>query len=452
MKYSQLDQYVEYLRSYPRQSPKEYLSLDRIERVLKAFGNPEKKLKGVQVGGTNGKGSTCAILESILVEAGYRVGVFLSPHLISYTERFRINKKDISEKRLCSYIEKIKPVVETLEKETGDRLTWFEHLAVAGVIYFVDEKVDLVIFEVGLGGRLDATTCLPLDIKVITNVALDHTQILGNTLTKIAQEKAAIIQKNNLAVTAAQNTPLQVIQKRVKETSSCLLVISKDIEIETKNVSLSGTDFTVTTKIKNIPLKIHLNLIGEVYGKNLACALGVVYWLRQKGYKISVKHILAGAKKAKILARFQVIAKNPLIIIDGGHNPEGIRSLVKTISIIRQSKQKCVIIFSAKENKNVKEMLKLLSKIEAKLIFFDTGRDNFYQPSQLRQIHEDGIIAKSLESVLKHARQLAGKRGMILIVGSLYSAGDALAFFQKKRKRPVDLILDNQVEQKLPKK
>lgn len=448
MKYSELDQYVEYLRSYPRESPKEYLSLDRIKKVLQALGSPEKKLKGVQVGGTNGKGSTCAILESILVEAGYKVGVFLSPHLISYTERFRINKKDISEKKLCSYIEKIKLVVEALEKETGDRLTWFEHLVVAGVLYFVDEKVDIAVFEVGLGGRLDATTCLSLDIKVITNVALDHTQILGNTLTKIALEKAAIVQRNNLVVTAAQNAPLKIIKKRVQKTSARLLVIGKDIDIETKNVSLLGTDFTVTTKIKDIPSNIHLNLIGAVYGENLACALGVVYWLRKKGYKIIIRHILAGAKKVKMAARFQIISKKPLIIIDGGHNPNGIKSLVKTISIIRRPKQKIVIIFSAKENKNAKKMLNLLAKLKAKMIFFETSRDNFYSPDLLRRIYRNGIIVNSLKSALKHAKQLAGNCGMLLVAGSLYSAGDALAFFQKQKRKKLDLILDNQVEQK----
>lgn len=449
MKYSELDQYVEYLRSYPREGPKEYLSLGRIEKVLKRLGNPQKKLKGAQVGGTNGKGSTCAILESILVEAGYKVGVFLSPHLISYTERFRVNKKDISEEKLCQYIERVKPVVENLEQETGDRLTWFEHLVVAGVLYFVDQKIDLAIFEVGLGGRLDATTCLPLNIKVITNVALDHTKILGNTLTKIALEKAAIIQKNNLVVTAAQNASLKVIKKRVQKTSARLLVIGKDIDIETKNVFLLGTDFTVTTKIKDTPSNIHLNLIGAVYGENLACALGVVYWLRKKGYKILARHILAGAKKAKIPARFQIMSKNPLIIIDGGHNPNGIKSLVKTISIIRRPKQKIVIIFSAKENKNAKKMLNLLAKLKAKMIFFETGRDNFYSPDLLRKIYRNGIIVNSLKSALKRAKQLTGNNGMILVAGSLYSAGDALAFFQNKRKRPVDLILDNQVENKM---
>lgn len=459
MKYADLDKYVEHLRSYPRESPQEYLSLDRIERVLKALGNPEKKLKGVQVGGTNGKGSTCAILESILVEAGYKVGVFLSPHLISYTERFRINKRDISEKDLCKYIEHVKPVVEKLEKKTGDRLTWFEHLVVAGVLYFVDEKVDIAIFEVGLGGRLDATTCLPLNIKVITNVALDHTQILGNTIKKIALEKAAIIQTKSQVVTAADKTALSVIISRAGKTSSQLLIVGDDIFVSHECTTLLGSSFQVEGK--DFPPLIHLNLVGPVYRMSLGCALGAVYYLRKQGYEIDAGHILRGAKSVKLPGRFQVVAKNPLIVIDGAHNPNGVRALVETIkklgrchALQHESAErslnfpKPVTIFAAKDKKDASKMLKCFNQLQAKVIFCDTKRENFYSPKELKKFYPKGTIGGTLNQSLVKAKKLAGKYGMIVVAGSLYLAGDALSFFKNRTRDKVDLISDNQVEQK----
>ena len=448
MKYADLDKYVEHLRSYPRQSPKEYLSLDRIERVLKALGNPEKKLKGVQVGGTNGKGSTCAILESILVEAGHKVGVFLSPHLISYTERFRINKKDISEKKLCSYIEKIKPVVEAQEKETGDRLTWFEHLVIVGVLYFVDEKVDIAIFEVGLGGRLDATTCLPLHIKVITNVALDHTQILGNTIKKIAKEKAAIIHKKSKVVTATEKAALSVVIRRVGKTSSQLLIIGDDVSVTHECTTLLGSSFQV--KGKDFPPLIHLGLMGPAYSMSLGCALGAIQYLRKQGLKIDVDYILAGAKSVKLPGRFQIVAKNPLTIIDGAHNPTGVKALVAAIKEINQENRKIIIIFTAKDKKDAAKMLKSFGQLKSKVIFCDPKRKNFYSPKELKKFYPKGITGGTLNQSLTKAKKLAGKCGMIVVAGSLYVAGDALSIYQKikKSRNQVDLISDNQVEQK----
>jgi len=378
---------------------KAWLDLRRVEKLLEKLGNPEKNLKGVHVAGTNGKGSVSASLQSILTQAGYKVGLFTSPHIFKMTERIRIDYQDISEKRLAKYFEYILPYVKKVKQEINDQPTWFEILTVIAILYFRDEKVDFVVFEVGLGGRLDATNVLNLGISAITDISIDHKEYLGNTIAKIAKEKAGIIKSDSVVITSNQGTTLNVIKKVCKE----------------KMAKLIKTD-----KISN---KYKLKLLGEHQRRNAGIVLGAINELKEK-YKISEQAIKNGFLKIEWPTRFDVrfkkLGKNKItIIIDSAHNPGGFKTLVKTFKDLKY--KKAIVLFSAKVTKDAKKNLKILRPIISEIIFPKLKMDLMYSTVQLKKYYKNGQIME-LNLAIKKAIYLALKNNLpILICGSIYS-------------------------------
>ncbi|MDD3887785.1 MAG: bifunctional folylpolyglutamate synthase/dihydrofolate synthase [Patescibacteria group bacterium] len=378
---------------------KAWLDLRRIEKLLEKLGNPENNLKGVHVAGTNGKGSVSASLQSILTQAGYKVGLFTSPHIFKMTERIRIDYQDISEKRLAKYFEYILPYVKKVKKEINDQPTWFEILTVIAILYFRDEKVDFVVFEVGLGGRLDATNVLNLGISAITDISIDHKEYLGNTIAKITKEKAGIIKSDSVVVTSNRGTTLNVIKKVCKE----------------KKAKLIKTD-----KLSN---KYKLKLLGEHQRRNAGIVLSAINELKEK-YKISEQAIKNGFLKVKWPTRFDVrfkkLGKNKItIIIDSAHNPGGFKTLVKTFKDLKY--KKAIILFSAKITKDAKQNLKILKPIILEIIFPKLKMDLMYSTVQLKKYYKNGQTME-LNLAIKKAIDLALKNNLpILICGSIYS-------------------------------
>lgn len=376
---------------------KDWLSLDRIEKLLEELGNPQNKLKGVHVAGTNGKGSTCAMLQSILTQSGYKVGMFTSPHISSLCERFRIGYKDISEKKLVKYFERIKPYAEQVKKEINDSPTWFEILTCIAILYFVDEGVDVAIFEVGLGGRLDATNVLDLGICAITDISIDHQDYLGNTISKIAKEKAGIIKSNSVVITSNRGIALKVIKKACKQNSAKLLITSE------------------------INSRYELKLLGKHQRRNAGIVLAVAKELIKK-YKILEHDIKQGLIKTKWPARFELfVTSHQLpVIIDGAHNPAGIKSLVQTFK--QQGYKKAIVLFSAKQSKDVRSNLKTLRPIIEQVIFPELPLDFIYKSSTLKRYFGKGLILNNADSAIKKARILARENDLpILICGSIYA-------------------------------
>lgn len=423
--------YQKYLKPYdPRFVSKDFLQLNRIELLLKKMGHPEKKLVGVQVAGTKGKGSTVAFLQQILVEAGYKTGSFYSPYLVFPSERIMINGRPITKRQVKETADRMVPLLKAVEKDTGDKVSFFEFTTALAVKYFVKEKVDIVVLEVGLGGRLDATTAIGLKNKIITNISYDHTTTLGKTIKKIAGEKAGVIQGSDKVVTATNNRALQVIKNRVKAKKASLLVVNKDICYSVRRVSLLGT--TIDIKHDEEEYKgLDLSLIGKYQAENFACAFGMAQLLRREGFEVLPKHIVKAASKVKHPARFQVWGKNPLIILDGAHNLYSIKALVSTLYDLGVKSQNTVFIFSAKKTKKqMPDILRSLSGFSDKIIFPNVtsipNLKDFYSTSQLKKYYPKAKVTSSLATGISEAEKRVGKKGVVVVTGSLYTIGEIL--------------------------
>lgn len=313
------------------------LGLDRIKQVLEALGNPQEGLKCIQVAGTNGKGSVCAILSSILTVAGYKTGLFTSPHIFEYTERIKINDTEISKEDFCKYIAL---VAETADK-TNVHLTEFEILTVVMFKYFFDNNVEVVVLETGLGGRLDATNVISKNLcSVITHIDLDHTERLGDSKEKIAYEKAGIIKPQCPVVTSEG---YEAISDRADELDSLMLLVNPFVE----------PNFINSLALKGIHQR-----------ENLALAIAVIRLLFKD---IDDNTIIRGLMRVKHICRFQYV-KDKNFIVDGSHNPNGIRVLNENLNLYYPDKKKR-FIFGCLKNKDYKRML-------ADLFSFEQYEDN----------------------------------------------------------------------------
>lgn len=315
------------------------LGLARFELLLEKLGNPQKKFRAIHVAGTNGKGSVSAITEAILNQAGYKTGLYTSPHFFEYRERIRINSTIITRQEFARFFLKALKAAQKIEKESRGKIffTEFELLTAAAFLVFVEKKVTLAVLEVGLGGRFDATSlCQPV-VSVITRIGLDHREFLGNTLKKIAAEKAGIIKKNVPVVTLKDN-PREII------------------EIARQKKSLV---FYPARAKKFWPF---LALAGEFQKENLALVLKVLEILKRRGFKITAPAIRQGLKKVFWPGRFQILKRNPTFVLDGGHNPQAARALVKALKQ-KFPGRKIIFVVGILKRKDFRGILKELAKI-----------------------------------------------------------------------------------------
>ncbi|MBU0630190.1 MAG: bifunctional folylpolyglutamate synthase/dihydrofolate synthase [Candidatus Margulisbacteria bacterium] len=365
------------------------LGLERITGLLTNLGNPQQKLQAIHVAGTNGKGSTCAMIAAILKELGYKVGLYTSPHLLRYNERFQINGREISEPDLSAGIAAVKKAAAGLPQKP----TVFEVLTAVAFWYFAKKKVDFAVVEVGMGGRLDATNVIRPLVSVITNVELEHTTVLGRTLAKIAVEKGGIIKPGVPVVTAESKAEALTVLTHQANIGGSSLV----------QVGIVGAGFIT-------------NLLGEHQKRNAACAVAAVLLA---GISADKKKIVAGLKKVRWPARFQVIRKKPLTIVDGAHNPAGVKTLVDTLGREYPGK-KFVVIFGAQQDKEVTSMLALLRPLAKEMII---TRSSHQQSSAMISSEK----ALELGSVLRQTASCDR-----VICGSLFLAGDTIKILAQK--------------------
>ena len=371
------------------------LGLERVSAVLISLGNPHLKFPAIHVAGTNGKGSVCSMPASILKEAGYKVGLFTSPQLFKWNERIKVNGVDISDEDF-----------ERLETTTvGTRLiasqrTPFEVITCMAFQYFAEQKIDIAVVEVGMGGRLDATNVVNPIITVITNIDFDHMQYLGRTIKDIAYEKSGIIKEGIPLVTAEKKKDaLTVMQKTAEECGKL------------RNVPILNVELLNIPRSLLIPHFIGSNVLFQQ--TNVAVVLKVADLLREQGYKISDENIRAGLLNTRWPGRFQIISEEPLIIVDGAHNPAGAKVLKEFILSLKV-KEKFTLVFGSQEDKDDKTMLENLSEITDSVIMAKS-----FHPK-----------AKQASNSVKEAIETAKKRKKpILITGSLFIAAEALAQF-----------------------
>ena len=394
-------------------------TLGAMEYIMAEFGNPHKKLKCIHVAGTNGKGSVCEMINNCLIKAGYKVGKFISPHLITFNDGICINNIQISDAEVEEILLPLSNVIEKYNKIHEIPVKWFEVITSLVFIYFYKKQCDFVVLETGLGGTLDCTNIVEPLISVITKIGYDHMDILGNTIQEIASQKAGIIKQNSETVFVNQPDVIEIIKEKCGKTKNKLHLINPENIINyTYNEEFQKFDYK---NYKNI----EVNLKGQVQTQNGAECLEVMNILKEKGFNIPESAIKEGMKTVVHRARMEKINQNPTIIFDGGHNESAIQNLKQNINQYF-SHQKRVYIISILQTKDHSTIVKELSEDKDAIFYFTDGiEEKPYVPTKIlaeeakKYINEDRIKMTSIEKAIKASVQEYKDRA-IFIIGSFY--------------------------------
>ena len=397
----------------------------RIKKFLEKLGSPHKNLKVIHVAGTNGKGSTVNFIKDVLKE-DYKVGSFVSPHLITYCDRIKIGDAEISQADFADLGEFIIKREKDIVEEYGD-LNLFEFLTIMAIIYFEREGVDLAILEVGMGGRADSTnifTSREKLISLITSISMDHMEYLGDTIEEIADAKAGIIQEGGLVVTTNRDPKiLGVIEKEAKEKSAELFY-TKDLASEILKSDLRGIDFKV--KLDEVE-DFHLTQIGDYQVENAIGAIYALYILNKRGIlKISLDDIKVRIKKSTWKGRMEIVSRDPLIILDGAHNFDGIKRLVESLDNFKF--KKLHLIMSILADKEHKKMLEEISSYTDEVVFVNLDYKRGTSPDELSsEASEYGLKGQvmTIDEALAYYKKSYQEGDLILITGSLYFVSEA---------------------------
>ncbi len=393
--------------------------LGRTNTLLEKMGDPHKQLRYVHIAGTNGKGSTAAMTASILQKAGYRVGLYTSPYIYRFNERMQIDGQQISDEELAQITAWVKPLAQSMEESP----TEFELVSCIAFEYFKRNQCDIVVLEVGMGGALDSTNVIPCpEVAVITNIGLDHTDVLGNTLEEIAMNKGGIIKENGHAVIYRGTPSVEAVFEKI-----CV----------EKNTTLKKADFD-SLKLKSHDLfeqvfdcgeykDLHLPLLGDHQLHNAAVVLSIVESLIDKGWKISRENIYDGIRDVSWPGRFDIICREPLFIIDGGHNPQCLEALVKNIQDYLAGRR-VIALTGVLADKDYGDMYKPVMPYIAQFVCVTPPNPRRLPAAELAQhLTEAGAVATACEDIpagVRKAMELAGNDGVVLCFGSLYTIGD----------------------------
>jgi len=412
------------------------LGLSRVVRLLQLMGNPEKKFKSILVGGTNGKGSTVAMISSILREAGYKVGMFTKPHLSSFTERIVVDNKRIDEDIVVKIIEEIKDKIEIMKKDLAfEHPTFFEVVIALTFRYFEQQKVDFAVLEVGMGGRLDATNVVDSLVSLITNVSLEHTKILGDTVLKIANEKAGIIKQNGILITATEDDEVFNLFKKIcEEKRSKIFRVGQDITFEKLSSDIHGQNFNVKSILNNYE-NLHISLLGEHQLFNASCAIAAVESLKFHDIVISLSAIENGLKNVKWPGRLEIIQEKPLVVLDSAKDPLAMRKLKDAVQKNFKYK-KLILVISISSDKDVHSMLSEIVPISDFVVLtrhkvMKRAADPELLSAMVEEYSKDFIIIDDVKDAVREALSRANKKDMILITGSLFTVGEARELWYK---------------------
>ncbi len=393
--------------------------LERTEELCRALGNPQDDLKFIHIAGTNGKGSTSAMLDSILREAGYKVGLFTSPYIERFNERMRVDGDPISDELLAKLCDRVYPIA----KNMTDKPTEFELITAIAFLYFKEMGCDIVVLECGLGGRLDATNIIrtPL-LSVITGISLDHTSILGNTVEQIAGEKAGIIKAGVPVLFGGDNPGAEgVIRKEAEEkTAPFYTVDHRKIHINSADLSGSVFDYNSYKNVK-------ISLLGLYQPRNAALVLSAIDLLRGKGIELSEGAIYRGLMKARWSARFEIISENPRIIFDGAHNAEGIRAATDSIKHYFGD-ELVYVITGVLRDKEYEKIAGDIARVAAKAFTITPDNPRALDGKKYAEVISSfGVTALPCPSITHALRAATGEAlangKSIVILGSLYTYG-----------------------------
>ena len=400
--------------------------MERIEALCNAFDNPQDKLKFVHVAGTNGKGSTCHMIASVLKESGYKVGLFTSPFVTDFRERIQINGEMIPKNDLAEIISEVKPVVERLSKEDIEP-TEFEIITVTAFLYFLRRDCDIVVLEVGLGGLLDSTNIIKKsEVSVITSISLDHTNILGDTLLKIAAHKCGIFKQGGNVVGYPQ--PDFSVERFIKEKAkemNCEYYQHELSKIRLVREEIDGS----TVMYAGCTFKIPLTGKHQLY--NFATAVAAINVLKKNGWNITYKSLIDGISNVKIPARTEIVCKSPLTILDGGHNAEGIDALCNSLEKFCSDK-KIIAIFGMMKDKDYGYVVSKLAPLCDRIYTTEASNPRTLDAKSLakeaKKYCKKVKAESSPEKAYRKALKKANPEDVVLICGSLYLASDVKKF------------------------
>lgn len=422
------DESLKYLYGLGNEVSAMKLGLENIGKLLTALGNPEKNFLKVQVAGTNGKGSTCAFLDSICVLAGIKTGLYTSPHLISITERIKIGGQEISEKDFAHHATKIKEISESL-LENGDLETlptFFEQVTTIAISAFDEANIDLAILETGLGGRFDATTATKAEIVAITPIDFDHQNILGNTLAEIAAEKAAIIREDTIVIIASQRKEVEkVILGKCREVGVEPIRVSTDFQIK-KDPEISPMLYTTFKTASNNYPNVLISLYGRYQFENAATAIAIAETLKDFNFNISQNSIIGGLETAKHKGRLEFYDN---FLFDGAHNIAGAGALKEFLDEFIN--QPITLVFGAMRDKDLSEIAAILFPKAKTLILTKPNNERSMETSELLKIvptafdQKNVKLAETVAEAITTAKLITKETELILITGSLYLVGEA---------------------------
>lgn len=397
--------------------------LRRMEWMMEKLSHPERRLKVIHVGGTNGKGSTVTYLRSILQSAGFQAGTFTSPYFERFNERIGVNGVPVTDEDLVKLANMIKPLAEELEETALGAPTEFEVITAMAFVYFAKIKpVDVLLLEVGLGGKYDSTNIIFPVLSLITSIGIDHTNILGSSLFEIAKEKAGIIKSGVPLITGvSEEEVLAILTEKARNVRATPYVLGKDMNMRRHESLVDGEQFTIQTPFRFYK-NLQIRLMGKHQTENAALAVMAADWLTQYlAFDISEAAIRTGLKQAHWPGRFEVISKSPLVIIDGAHNEAGVAGLVATVKERYPEKRKH-LVFTALKDKDLTKMIAQLDALADELTFvqFDFPRastaEQLYEQSNAKQKR---CIPDWRQAVQEKLSQLTDD-DLLLITGSLY--------------------------------
>ncbi len=409
------------------------LGLERTEKILELLGNPHKKVKCIHIAGTNGKGSTTAMLTNILINSGYRVGCYISPYIEEFEERIQINNTNIPKEDLAHIITEVSRAVDSVATMGYGNPTEFEIITCAGFLYFYEKKADYAVVEVGLGGRLDSTNVIVPELSIITSISLDHMNILGDTIDKIAFEKAGII-KNGIPLVLYPQEPMaeEVIERIALERSSEVIKVKKNnykfvnsyvAEVNGKDKMLQNIIYTT----KEDSYDIELGLIGIHQIDNCNVVIHSCEKLRELGVNITKDSMLKGIREMVWPGRLEIMRTTPLVVIDGAHNIDGIKKLAESVDKYF-TYNKMILIIGILADKQVKEMINIIAPKAERVIAVTPHSERAELCEDLRAeiinyVPKCEAIA-DYEEAYKRALSYCHEDDLLLISGSLYMVGD----------------------------
>lgn len=424
MDYREVTDYIFNLRRFGEIK----LGLERVSYLLERLGNPERRYRVIHVGGTAGKGSVVAMISSILKEAGYRVGMYTSPHLSSFTERIAVNGERIPEREVVRLFTKLKPVIDGMQKNGKSSAPTFAEVTTAmALYYFAERSVDFAVIEVMMGGRLDATNVVNPLVSVITNIGLEHTEYLGDTIERIAWEKAGIVKPGSILVTTAADDACRVFGKVCREKNCKMLRLGKDFKIKVASAGLNGQHFTFEGFGER--LELFTPLIGGHQAENAAAAAAAVLALKERGIEVSALSIIEGLRNVRWPGRLEAVQREPLVMLDCAKDVLASKRLADAVKEIVRPR-KLILVISTSSDKKYRQMMADLCPLADFVIatrhsVMGRALDPALIAEEAAALGKPCEIAEDVKLAVAKAVNMAKPDGCVLVTGSVFTVGEA---------------------------